>query len=157
MPSESTEDQIRLTFEDTLTNQTKLRNWLEILARDKLTLKPTQRDSFIRTFNKATLTVGRPKLVVIKLPNGKKAPLGKLHYFAQKMTYITTKEVKIKYKGKNYKIPIEHLWLTLLEYLLNVFPYSLDLALRMSAERFRFQARPGSVDYFPSSRAYSES
>lgn len=152
MPKESTEDQIRLTFEDTLTHQTKLRNWIEILAREKVPLKPSQRETFIRVFNKATLTVGRPKIVVYTTPYGKKIPLGKLHYFAQKMTYIQTTPVKMKYKNIEYQIPIEKLWFTLLDYLLNVFPYSLDLALRMSAERFRLQARPGSVEYYPTNK-----
>lgn len=155
MPSEAKEVQTRLTFEDTLVNQKKIRNWLEILIKQKKPLEWQQRDAFIKIFNKATLTIGRPKLVIYKAPDGKRIPLGKLHYFAQKITYIKTNTIIIKYKNKSYTIPIEDLWKLLLEYLLEIFPASLDLALRMSAERFRTSYK-GSVDYYPSTRWHKE-
>ena len=154
MAKEQKEISIWISYEDTLINQDKFLAWVEILEKTKGLVPPPQRKTFFRQLSKATLTVGRGQRVVYKTEKGMRIPLGNLHYFAQRMAYQTHRLTKWKFSNKIYEIPIEKLWGLLKDYLLQIYPYAQNEALRMSAERFRVQAKPGSVEYFPSSRSF---
>jgi len=147
---------IWISYEDTLENQNKFLAWIEIMEKTKGTVPPQQRARFFKQLSKATLTVGRGQKAVYKTKKGKRLPMGNVHYFAQRLAYQTNQITKWKFGTDTYEIPISELWRLLKDYLLQIFPYAQNEALRMSAERFRNQSKPGSVEYFPSSRAYKD-
>jgi len=156
MVSESKEISIWISYEDTLENQSRFLSWIEILAKKNETVAPISRKTFFRNLSKATLTIGRADKVIYKAKDGTRIPMGNLHYFAEKLTYFTKPETRWTYGGKTYTIRIGELWNLLKEHMLRIYPYAQNEAIKMSAERFRIQARPGSVEYFPSSRSYKE-
>ncbi|MHA1865407.1 MAG: hypothetical protein ACTSWZ_02780 [Candidatus Heimdallarchaeaceae archaeon] len=146
------ESAVRLTFEDTLRRQKRLRKKLEQLIREKRPLYSNEVDDYLEDVYKALLTIGRGKKIFYKTNDGVNIPLGNLIYFAEKMIYQKNKIVRIRYNYKIYEIPIEKLWQTLLDYFLMLFPHALWEALHISAERFRYQAKPEALEYFPSVR-----
>ena len=156
MGKANTEISIWISYEDTLENQNKFLNWVEILQKNKGIVPHQHRKAFFRLLSKATLTVGRGQKVVYKTKEGVRIPMGNLLYFGQIMAYQTRKISKWTFGNKIYNIPIENLWSLLKDHLLRVFPYAQNEAIRMSAERFRGQAKPGSVEYFPSTRSFRE-
>jgi len=156
MAKSDTEISIWISYEDTLANQNKFLNWVELLEKNKGIVPPHQRKTFFRQLSKATLTVGRGQKVVYKTKEGVRIPMGSLLYFGQIMAYQDKKITKWKYNNRKYDVPIERLWALLKDHLLKVFPYAQNEAIRMSAERFRGQAKPGSVEYFPSTRSFRE-
>jgi len=156
MSKANTELSIWISYEDTLENQSKFLNWVEILEKNKGIVPPAHRKTFFKQLSKATLTVGRGQKVIYKTTQGKRIPMGNLLYFGQIMAYQTKKVTKWKYGNKVYDIDIDKLWGLLKDHLLRIFPYAQNEAIRMSAERFRGQAKPGSVEYFPSTRSFRE-
>lgn len=153
---ESKEISIWISYEDTLENQSKFLNWVEILSKNKGVVPFYSRKTFFRLLSKATLTVGRGQKVYYRTKNGVLLPMGNLHYFAQRLSYQTVTNTKWKFKGKEYIIPINELWNLLQDHLLRIYPYAQAEAIKMSAERFRVQAQPGSVDYYPTTRSFRE-
>jgi len=147
---------IWISYEDTLENQYKFISWLEALEEDNRCILPTKRKSFFRLLSKATLTIGRGDRVIYKTKDGHMISMGHLHYFAQKLAYLEKPRLKVKFAGKLFTIEIKELWHLLKDHVLRINPYAQSEALRMSAERFRGQAKPGSVEYKPSTRAYRE-
>lgn len=152
--SKSREDSIRISFEDTLNNQETFRNRVEFLIRDKRSLRPNEINNFLKTFSKAMFTVGIVTEVKHRATDGTVLRLGHFHYFVEKLAYQTKTPVKISYKHKTYIIPIEELWKTVHNYLLILYPYAQRESVYRSAERFRLQAKPGSVEFTPSTRHY---
>jgi len=151
---EQTEISVRLYHEDTLTVQNKFRNWIELLIRNKGIVDSHYRTAYFKNLSKATFEVGRGSVIVHITKEGDRIVLGKFYKFAQLMAYQTKTPVKITYHNKTYLIPIEDLWRTLLLKLLDIFPFALEEARRLSAERFRMQARAGSVEFEPSTRSH---
>lgn len=145
------DESLRLTFEDTLRRQTLLRQKLEQLIKERRPLKESEKEEYFETLYKALLTVGRGRIIYYRLSNQSLIPLGTLMYFAEKMAYQRKPYVLLRYNGVVYKIPIEEMWRTLLDYCLMYFPHALWEALHMSPERMRWQ-KPGALEYKPSLR-----
>jgi len=140
---------VRLYHEDTLELQHKFICWLEFLIEHKGIIAPSYRKAFRKSLSKATLEVGRAHQIFYTTKDGVRIPLGKFYKFAMKMAYQRSKIVTITYKSNIYKVPIEDLWLLILDKVHDVAPYALEEARRMSQERFRFQAKPGVVEWKP--------
>ena len=151
---EISEISVRLYHEDTLTIQNKFRAWIELLIKNKGIVDFRYRNSYFKNLSKSTFEVGRNKVIIHITKDGKRIMVGRFYKFAQLMAYQIKTPVKIVYRGKTYHIPIEALWLTLLDNLLDIFPYALEEARRLSAERFRMQAKAGAVEFEPSTRHY---
>lgn len=149
MAKETEEISVRLYHEDTLSVQNSFIIWLEHLISGKGIIPPTHRKAYRASLSKATLEVGRGRQIFFATKNGVRLPLGKFYSFAMKMAYQTKPIVTIKYKTNIYNIPIERLWLLVLDMIHDIAPYALDAARRMSQERFRFQAKPGVVEWRP--------
>jgi len=149
---ESREVSVRLYHEDTLENQNSFRNWLELLIQNKGIIPPSHRNTYLIQLSKSTLEIGRGQQIFHLTKDNKRIKLGSFYFFAEMMAYQTKSIVKIRYPprtGKIYEIPIEDLWKTLLRHFLRIRPYALEEARRLSAERFRLQAKPGAVEWKP--------
>ena len=149
---ESREISVRLYHEDTLDIQNTFRNWIELLIKNKGIIPASQRNTFFISLSKATFEIGRGKQIFHITKDKTRLRLGTFYSFAQMMTYQKHRIVKIRYPprtGKIYEIPIEDLWRTLLKHFLKIAPYALEEARRLSAERFRLQAKPGVVEWSP--------
>ena len=154
---DSQEVSVRLYHEDTLDSQNKFRNWLELLIRGKGTIPPAQKNAFFNSLSKSTFEIGRGQHIFYLAKDGVRIRLGTFYSFAQIMTYQSHSVIKIRYPprtGKVYEIPIEELWKLLLRHFLRIRPYALEEARRLSAERFRTQAKGDSVEFFPSVRTH---
>jgi len=145
---------VRLYHEDTLETQNRFRNWIEILIKNKSIIAPQQRNIYFKQLSKSTFEIGRGQPIIFITKDKQRIPLGKFYKFCQKMAYQRNSIVRMRYKEKVYDIPIEYLWKTLLDKLLDIFPYALAEARRLSAERFRAQAKGESVEFFPSTRTH---
>ena len=140
---------VRLYYEDTLAIQNSFLNWIELLIQNKGTIPPSHRKAFRTSLSKSTLEVGRGQNLVHITKDGQRINLGRFYSFTMQMAYQTETIVKINYKGKEYQIPIEHLWLTILKKLHAVFPFALNESRRLSGERIRMQAKPGVLEWKP--------
>jgi len=145
---------VRLYHEDTLDSQNTFRNWLELLIKNKGTIPPSQKNTFFISLSKSTFEIGRGQHIFYLAKDGVRVRLGTFYSFAQMMSYQTKTIIKIRYLGKIYEIPIEELWKVLLRHFLRIRPYALEEARRLSAERFRTQAKGDSVEFFPSVRTH---
>jgi len=145
---------IWISYEDTITIQNKFLDWIELLAKGNKILPPHQRKIFLKRLSRATLTIGRGDKVVYVTEDNTRIPMGTVHLFAAKLAYQTKPKTKWKFRGKIYTIDIKRLWILLRDELLRIYPHAQSEAIRMSAERFRMQAKPGSVEYSPSTRSY---
>lgn len=157
MTKESQEVSVRLYHEDTLDSQNRFRKWLELLIKNKGTIPPGQRDTFFTSLSKSTFEIGRGQNVFYLTKDGVRIKLGTFYTFAESMAYQTNEIVKLQYPpriGKVYEIPIEELWKVVLKHFLRIRPYALEEARRLSAERFRVQAKGDSVEFFPSVRTH---
>jgi len=139
-----------LTYIDTLNHQTMLRERVEQLIKTKGHLTPTQRTKFLNELSKALFGMGTFEQVYLETRKGL-IPLGDLHYFGEKLSYIHTNKIDIKYNGKKYTIPIEELWKLFLEHLLVVFPKAQREAHSRSAEREYYEPG-GALEYLPKKR-----
>jgi len=147
---------VRLYHEDTLEVQNKFRNWIELLIQNKGIIPAQQRTTYFKQLSKSTFEIGRGKVIIHITRTNDRIVLGRMYKFTQMMAYQTKTPVKIIYKNKIYHIPIADLWRTLHNKLLDIFPSALEEARRLSAERFRVQSSPGSVEFVPSARSYRE-
>jgi len=157
MVKESQEVSVRLYHEDTLDSQNRFRKWLELLIKNKGIIPPQQRDTFFTSLSKSTFEIGRGQYVDYLAKNGTRIKLGTFYSFTQRMAYQTNDIIKVQYPpriGKIYEIPIEELWKVVLKHFLKIRPYALEEARRLSAERFRTQAKGDSVEFFPSVRTH---
>ena len=153
----SVEVSVRLYHEDTLDSQNKFRNWIELLIKNKGIISPAQKNTFFISLSKSTFEIGRGQHIFYLAKDGVRIRLGTFYSFAQMMAYQTKTIIKIRYPprtGKIYEIPIEELWKVLLKHFLKIRPYALEEARRLSAERFRTQAKGDSVEFFPSVRTH---
>jgi len=145
---------VRLYHEDTLETQNKFRNWIEILIKNEGIIPPQQRNVYFKQLSKSTFEIGRGQPIVFITKGRNRIPLGRFYKFCQTMAYQTKSPVRLRYMGKVYEVPIEDLWKTMLDKLLDIFPHALVEARRLSAERFRAQAKGDSVEFFPSTRTH---
>jgi len=145
---------VRLYHEDTLETQNRFRSWIELLIKNRGIIPPHQRNSYFKQLSKSTFEIGRGQAIVLITKDKQRIPLGQFYKFCQKMAYQQTSMVRLTYKNRLYEIPIEILWKTLLDKLLDIFPYALSESRRLSAERFRSQAKGDSVEFFPSTRTH---
>lgn len=145
---------VRLYHEDTLETQNTFRNWIEILIKNGGVIPPQQRNVYFKRLSKSTFEIGRGQTITFITKEKQRIPLGRFYKFCQMMGYQQSSIVRMRYKSKQYEIPIEQLWKTLLNKLLDIFPYALAEARRLSAERFRVQAKGDSVEFFPSTRSH---
>ena len=145
------DESLRLTFEDTLRRQNHFRRMLEQLIEEKRTLRDDEKEIYLENLFKSLITAGTSHIIYYRLNNMKLIPLGPFIYFAEKMAYQRKPYILIRYNGYIYKIPIEEVWKTILDYSLKLFPLALWNALRLSAERLRVQ-KPTALEYRPSTR-----
>jgi len=129
-----TEKSERYGYIDTLNNQREIRKKLYELIKYNKPLQFKEREIFIAMISKAFYGVGVNVTVLFPSKYGK-IPLGKLHYFAQKMAYINSDQVQITYSKKTFKVNIKELWEIFLEYTFRVFPHAQSQALKMSGEK----------------------
>lgn len=151
---DSKEISVRLYHEDTLEVQNKFRNWIEILIKNKGIVPASTRNTYFKQLSKSTFEIGRGQTIVHTTKDGTRIVLGRFYKFAQTMAYQTKPIIHMSYKNKKHHIPIEDLWRTLHNKLLDIFPSALEEARRLSAERFRLQSSPGSVEFVPSARGH---
>lgn len=128
------EESMRLTYKDTLHNQKLLREKLEILIKENRPLEEEEKNYYLEKLSKSLLGIGVNVTTYYNIEHGK-IPLGKLHYFAEKMVYINTKTVNITYNGQKITIEIKELWKTLLDYVLKIYPHAQGKAIQISSER----------------------
>jgi len=148
MPKEQ-EVSVRLFYEDTLMIQNSFIIWIESLIKNKGIIPETHRKSFRSTLSKSTLEVGRGQVLIHKTKKKERIVLGKFYTFTMKMAYQTSPIVTINYKNKTYHIPIEDIWLTILNKLYDIFPFALNESRRMSGEKIRMQNKPGVLEWKP--------
>jgi len=139
-----------LTYIDTLNHQKLLRKRIERLIEKKGHITPTERSSFLEELSKALFGMGTLEEIYLEVEKGL-VPLGNLHYFGEKLSYIHSNTVDIKYKGKKYTVPIDVLWKLFLEHLLVVFPFAQREAHMRSAEREYYEPG-GTLEYLPKRR-----
>jgi hypothetical protein len=139
-----------ITYIDTLKNQDLLRKRVEELKRKNECLKPSERTEFLTELSKALCGEGTLLKVYLHVKDGM-IPFDFLHYFGEKLAYLHTNRIKIRYKGKTYLIKIRVLWDLLLDGLLRVYPFAQKEAHKRSAERERYETG-GTFAYEPSKR-----
>jgi len=134
MKLNTNEKTIRYGYFDNLLHQQTIRNTLEKLIYENRPLRYPEREGFISTFSKAFFGVGVNVTVLFPTKYGK-IPLGKLHYFGQKMAYLNSDKVSLSYNGNTVTVDIKELWEILFEYSIRIFPHSQAQAIRMSGEK----------------------
>lgn len=135
----------KLTFEDCLRNQQKLRKLLMELIHNDRCLNDSEIDVFNDILGRATFGLGSHKAFIVFTPEIGFCELGNVESFARWLGRQRKNQVVIKRDGRADLPPlgIGYLWERLLNLLDGVFAESLNLAASMSKEREKSQGGTG--------------
>ena len=125
--------QVRKTHYDTLMYQKKLRKIIKDKIKNDDLLTDKECDEWDEIIAISFSSVGTNKKVFYDTPNIKIC-FGTIHTFALRFSDWNTKQITYTYKNKPYKFEIRLLWKLLYDYCLELFPYALADAIRMSKE-----------------------
>ena len=134
----STEKQIRLTFEDTITAQNELEKFIWDKYQKNKFIVEDEREYYINLLSKAFLSKGnwrKAKYGYIKF--------GGIHTFGLEMAFIFDTKLKIRRFDEIFVVDIKDLWKIILDQLKFIFPLALQESLHVSAEVPRGTERSG--------------
>lgn len=137
----TSERQWRATFEDTKTNQKKLRLKLDRLIRDnRVVQNEYERETLIELISNSTVGLGTDP-VKIRLGNRTVVDVPNFEQFLYELLYVENELVDplFFYNLTGIRlaegIPVRELWLNARRYLFAVFPLAKANTIRMSKER----------------------
>jgi len=134
------EKQIRFTFEDTIQNQDKLRDfvWKKYRTNDFVHIPETK--EYINMLNKSFLSNGNWRIASYEQGN-LKIPLGPVHSFGMQLAFVFSNKVNLHRYEFSKEIEIKELWKVLLDEMPFIFVAALEESLKISAETPRGEDR----------------
>lgn len=133
MKKDDKNNQVRLTFEDVLRNQNKMREIVKAKIVNNDVLHDEEIKNWMHICAYALMTWGKTIHAYIDLPTVR-IPIGCVHTFALSFMDWKNKKIIIEYKHIDYSFEISILWKNLYEYMMHIFPKALDEALHISRE-----------------------
>lgn len=132
MPKDK-ELQIRLTHADCINRQNELMSLLKRKISRNVGLSNNESEYFPELVANALLSQGWIK-ANHTVDDGSVIPMGSVHEFALRMVDIRGQKVKLTFLNKTHVVNISDLWQTLYDYLIGLFPRSLEESLHISRE-----------------------
>lgn len=125
--------QVRKTREDVKVAQKKMREIVKSKIKNNDILHDEEYENWMDLCADALMSWGKNVKVNIDTATAT-IHLGSVHTFALRFMDWDTSLIFVNYKNKKYSIKIKQLWKYLYDYMLQVFPLSLDEALHISKE-----------------------
>jgi hypothetical protein len=147
------EKQVRLTLEDTLRQQGKLKEYIKILISENRPLRYNERKQFFEMITKGLLSQGCTDPVYFVYHEGWFI-FASAQNLAHRLADITTRRIKLKTnrpEKTEIELDISELWQFLYDKFLYLFPQACAEALHLSAESierpkqgvYRFKSEEG--------------
>jgi len=132
-------EQIRLTFEDVIKNQNKMRDIVKAKIKNNDILHEEECKNWMHVCAYALMTWGKTIHSYLDLPMVR-IHMGCVHTFALSFMDWKDKHVVISVRGDDYDFEIKVLWELLYKYMMHIFPKALDEALHISREAEKREA-----------------
>jgi hypothetical protein len=133
---ETKEKQLRMTLQDTLYYQDRLRDLLQQLIRENRPLKQIEKQQFFEMLPKALLSQGAVEPVSLVIKEGW-FTFASVQNMALRMSDLHTDKVFLKTSRPDnveVTIPISYLWQFLYDKVLYLYPQACSEAIHISAE-----------------------
>lgn len=129
----TSDKQVRLTYEDTINAQEKLRDFVWKKFKHNDFVHMGEESEYIKLLNKAFRSQGNWRIAYYMYQN-MKIPLNPVHSFAMRLCFVYSPKVEIERYDVTLEIDIKEMWAILLEEMFFIFPAALEEALKISGE-----------------------
>jgi len=136
MSKEGKEKQIRLTLEDCITYQDKLRDLLKILISENRSVTHHEKQQLYKTMPKALLTQGTTQPVTMVIKRGWFI-FASIQNFILRTSEMTTGKVRLETtrpEEVTVDVPISDLWKFIFDRVMYLFPLAAAEAIHLSGE-----------------------
>jgi Fe-S cluster biosynthesis and repair protein YggX len=133
----------RATFEDVSYSQNTLRKFIDNCIVENRPLNEQERDNFLKLMQNATLGIGTKYKFYLNGQKGKYC-FGHIEKAAYEIAYTEKNTIIIN----NEVFEIADLWKSLRKYLFDIFPYAIEMSIKISKEMVdMYQGSTSSFDY----------
>ena len=139
-PTASNDRQIRLTYEDTINTQEKLRTFVWTKFKKNDFVHMGEESEYLKLLHKAFRSQGNWRIAYYVHGN-MKIPLNPVHSFAMRLCFVYSPRLSIERYDVVLEIDIKEMWSILLEEMFFIFPAALEEALKISGEVFMGEER----------------